>query len=320
MAQVCPFAMAMYRVILSVFLLLPSLNFAQENGAVRLVGGETENVGRLEVYYDNKWGTICDDSFNWQDAHVLCKQMGFEKAIRLHYRAGLGQGDEDQPIWIDQINCPNDAASILDCDHNGWGLHNCKHREDAGVRCQRREPTKPLSMPIRLSCPRFTQNGSCRTCPRKQHPDPTDCAPQVAAEGFVEVLYNDEWRPVTANGWNAKSARVACGELGYPFAYDVPTVNELWTNWDGSYAASSIGSGGGSPIHPFHQLENDAYRMNFEKTFLEKVDCTGRERQLLDCYFPTFGPHANPSLRVATVKCGFLPHTSCYNPSVEVSN
>lgn len=83
------FTMSMYRVILSVFLLLPSLNLAQENGAVRLVGGESENEGRLEVYYDGRWGTICDDSFNWQDAHVLCKQMGFERALRLYYRGVL---------------------------------------------------------------------------------------------------------------------------------------------------------------------------------------------------------------------------------------
>ena len=309
----------MYRVILSVFLLLPSLNFAQDNGALRLVGGDTENEGRLEVYYDGQWGTICDDSFNWVDANVLCSQMGFERAARLYYRAGAGRGDEAQPIWIDQINCPNGAASILDCEHNGWGEHNCEHREDAGVKCRRREPTKPPSMPIRLACPRYTQTGSCKVCPEKQHPGPEDCGPQVAAEGIIEALYNDVWRPVTAEGWSAKSARVACGQLGFPFAYGTPSLEELWTNWDGLYAATSTGSGGGSPVDPFHQLENDAFRMRLEKTYLEKLDCTGRERQLLDCYFPGFGPLANPSLQVATVRCGFLPHSSCYSTSVEVS-
>ena len=40
------------------------------------------------------------------------------------------------PIWLDNLNCPSSAEIIEDCSHPGWGVHNCGHRDDAGVICQ----------------------------------------------------------------------------------------------------------------------------------------------------------------------------------------
>ena len=43
----------------------------------RLVGGETEREGRLEVSYDGVWGTVCNDHFNDTAAAVACHALGY---------------------------------------------------------------------------------------------------------------------------------------------------------------------------------------------------------------------------------------------------
>ena len=47
------------------------------NGAVRLVNGRAVNNGRLEICYNNQWGTVCDNSFSNTDARVVCRQLGY---------------------------------------------------------------------------------------------------------------------------------------------------------------------------------------------------------------------------------------------------
>ena len=299
-----------------------SCGLAQQNGNVRLVDGTSKSNGRVEVYYDGEWGTVCDDRWSSTDGHVVCRQLGFERAQRAYYRAhpyGEGTG----PILLDDLSCRGSEQSILECRHNGWGVHDCKHNEDAGVDCRRKVPIKPRDMPVRLVCPGNTQDGTCTDCPHKQHPDPEDCTAQVAVQGIVMALYNNEWKPVTAEGWNMRSAQVVCGELGYPLALGIPTLEQLWSNWNGEFCKTEIiGSGDISDLKscsPEEITANDEFRAPLYSNFLRDLECTGKEKRLLDCYFPEFGPYNNPSMSIATVRCGFQAHESCGTLGEEVS-
>ncbi|KAL1268276.1 hypothetical protein QQF64_033639 [Cirrhinus molitorella] len=95
---------------------------------VRLVGSSSR--GRVEVFHENVWGTVCDDSFDTVDALVVCKMLGFQRATQV-YTAGAGTGR----IWLDELRCTGNERSIFDCPHAGIGVNNCNHSEDVGVSC-----------------------------------------------------------------------------------------------------------------------------------------------------------------------------------------
>ena len=46
------------------------------SGGVRLVDGFSSYDGRVEICYNNQWGTVCDNSFTNIDARVVCRQLG----------------------------------------------------------------------------------------------------------------------------------------------------------------------------------------------------------------------------------------------------
>lgn len=103
-------------------------------GDVRLVGGSSLLEGRVEVYHNNTWGTVCDDGWDITDATVVCRQLGYFMATRAPGFAEFGEGTG--PIWYDDVGCTGSETTLIQCPHNGMGVHNCFHGEDAGAVCE----------------------------------------------------------------------------------------------------------------------------------------------------------------------------------------
>ena len=78
---------------------------------------------------------MCDDAWNFLDATVVCKQIGFSRAISALSYAAFGIGTASQPIWLDQVRCNGTEADLLLCSHEQIGTHDCQHTEDASVVC-----------------------------------------------------------------------------------------------------------------------------------------------------------------------------------------
>ena len=100
---------------------------------MRLVSGNDNSSGRVEVNFHGTWGTVCDDKFNKVDGLVVCKQLGFFGVDSVQGNAYYGQGKG--PIFLDDVDCIGSESSIVDCRHLDWGKHNCDHNEDVGVSC-----------------------------------------------------------------------------------------------------------------------------------------------------------------------------------------
>lgn len=106
--------------------------FQSQSSVVRLADGGN-NYGRVEIYENGQWGTVCDDYWDTTDAGVVCRQLGFSGATSAPRRATYGQGSG--PILRHDMHCKGSESSLLDCPFIQYRPSYCSHGEDSSAVC-----------------------------------------------------------------------------------------------------------------------------------------------------------------------------------------
>ncbi|XP_049334517.1 deleted in malignant brain tumors 1 protein-like isoform X8 [Astyanax mexicanus] len=149
------------------------------HSSIRLVGSGGDCAGRLEVFHSGSWGTVSDELWDIEDAQVVCRQLqcgvALSAPVPVPARFGSGTG----PIWLNEVECEGNEASLWNCRYQLCGEDECGHKDDVGVVCSEYKE-------IRLT---------------------------EGCEGNLEVFYNGTWGNVCVNGMTDETAKLICREL-----------------------------------------------------------------------------------------------------------
>ena len=110
---------------------------ACEPNAIQLIGegAAALQAGRVEVCLEGNWTTVCDQSWDYRDASVACRQLGLPwggAVVRGIESGYFGQGTS--PILLQGLECEGSEPSLLLCPRGGTGA-SCDHSQDAGIQC-----------------------------------------------------------------------------------------------------------------------------------------------------------------------------------------
>ena len=143
---------------------------------VRLAGSGNYYEGRVEALKEGTWGTVCDDSWDINDAHVVCRMLGFAGAVAAYSQAHFGEGTGN--IHWQGLHCDGTESRIRYCAKNASG--NCDHSNDVGVRCQ----------VMRLA------------------------GTEHSGVGRVELYRDDQWGTVCDANFTQEEAKLVCNSIG----------------------------------------------------------------------------------------------------------
>ncbi|XP_032879301.1 deleted in malignant brain tumors 1 protein-like [Amblyraja radiata] len=158
---------------------------------VRLVNGNNMCSGRVEVYHNSTWGTVCGRRWDINAGNVVCRVLncGTARAVT----TGAFYGEATGNIWLDGVKCNGTESALDQCYASPWGVINCTHRQYAGVSC-----SGPV--PVRL----VNGNNMC--------------------SGRVEVYHNSTWVTVCGTSWDINAGNVVCRVLNCGTARLVTTA------------------------------------------------------------------------------------------------
>lgn len=188
------------------------LSWAQSQGDIRLVGGSSTNLGRVEVFFKEQWSTICDRNFAGV-ADTVCHQLNHSQSlkgtsVRLMNKSLKEDGDleisnmtDGAVIALMDMECgpiysvPLVTTHILQCEYKSvTGQSECSHDDDLAVLCNVETTVNPYNSEVRLVGGNFSSNGT------------------------LEIYLSEQWGNVCFEGFQQTTANTVCRQLGYTHA------------------------------------------------------------------------------------------------------
>jgi len=143
------------------------INATYHEHDLRLVGRHPLE-GKLQIYHDGTWGTICDDNWDMRDAQVACRQLGLgdvADAMISYYSDDYfdifsytfdwesdGGLQEHLPTFMDEVRCSGSEVRLAHCAFSGWNVEDCGHFEDVAIRCKGVNVARMALLTVSFGC------------------------------------------------------------------------------------------------------------------------------------------------------------------------
>ncbi|XP_074851518.1 scavenger receptor cysteine-rich type 1 protein M130-like [Carettochelys insculpta] len=169
---------------------------------LRLVS-DSDCAGRLEVFYNGTWGSVCSNQMSTVTAVIVCKQLHCGDGGYIAGDSTYGEGSG--PTWLDRVQCSEQHSSLWQCPSEPWNAESCDdRREETHITCTGKK-AKPTPTPV-PECPNST---SCTDQEKLRLVGGED-----RCSGRVEVWYRGSWGSICDDSWDMADAIVVCKQLG----------------------------------------------------------------------------------------------------------
>lgn len=240
---------------------------SEATNAVRLADGSSRAEGRLEIYHDGQWGTVCNrNQFGNNAAETVCRELGCEGSSASIISPPQSATD-GMPIWT-AARCEEVEDSYGNCHYGDWGRTGCDHSSDVGIRCNSCS-----------TCEDFVDAGASSS--GQQSGECRDGQVRLVnggeySYGELQMWYDGQWGLVcnlrtSSYSGGTNEAQAVCRQLGCDYS----------TSYADTYYASSG-----------------------TRVALSGVQCYGGETRLTECQSAAVGSGVCDVWNMARVQCG----------------
>ncbi|XP_078350705.1 MAM and fibronectin type III domain-containing protein 1-like [Oculina patagonica] len=102
-------------------------------GDVRLVDGGVNSQGRIEIYYNDTWWTLCQNHFNHDAFNTVCRMLSLPEPEEQFHESQFGPGN--QSILPMDFSCDGHESTLMECRHEDYYDHHCGDQNTVGIAC-----------------------------------------------------------------------------------------------------------------------------------------------------------------------------------------